>query len=251
MEKYGFIYLWRDKKHKRYYIGCHWGTIDDGYICSSTWMKNSYKRRPHDFKRKVLETNITKEELLTKEHKWLQLIKEKELGVKYYNLHRYHFGHWHSDPRSTLTVKQKLSEASKRLHQDPIYKQKFIEGRKNLPKHTKEQIERRLKSRAGYKHSDETKKKIGQSNLGKIKGPLSEETKQKLREGMVGEKNPFYGKTHTPECRAIMGAKISKAMKGKIPKNIAAITGLWWNNGIKNKRNPECPGDGWIRGILK
>lgn len=42
-EKYGFVYIWRDKKHNRYYIGCHWGTTDDGYICSSPWMKQAYK----------------------------------------------------------------------------------------------------------------------------------------------------------------------------------------------------------------
>ena len=35
MEKYGFVYIWFDRKHKRYYIGCHWGHEDDGYVCSS------------------------------------------------------------------------------------------------------------------------------------------------------------------------------------------------------------------------
>ena len=39
MEKYGFVYIWYDRKHKRYYIGCRWGTENDGYICSSSWMK--------------------------------------------------------------------------------------------------------------------------------------------------------------------------------------------------------------------
>ena len=51
---YGFVYIWRDKKHNRFYIGSHWGTIDDGYVCSSTWMKRSYLRRPGDFKRKII-----------------------------------------------------------------------------------------------------------------------------------------------------------------------------------------------------
>ncbi len=30
-QKYGFIYLWRDRKHNRYYLGSHWGSEDDGY----------------------------------------------------------------------------------------------------------------------------------------------------------------------------------------------------------------------------
>lgn len=36
MNKYGFIYLWYDRKHKRYYIGAHWGLKNDGYI----WWNN-------------------------------------------------------------------------------------------------------------------------------------------------------------------------------------------------------------------
>ena len=82
--KYGIVYLWYDKKYKRYYIGCHWGTENDGYICSSSWMKKSYKKRPQDFKRKILSIIKTnKKDLLQEEYKWLSLIKEEELGKKY------------------------------------------------------------------------------------------------------------------------------------------------------------------------
>lgn len=86
MGKTGFIYIWYDRKHKRFYIGCHWGTEDDGYICSSTWMRNSFKRRPNDFKRRIIRKGITKENLLEEEYKWLQLIPDDQLGKKYYNL---------------------------------------------------------------------------------------------------------------------------------------------------------------------
>jgi hypothetical protein len=57
MEKYGFVYIWFDRKHKRFYIGCHWGKENDGYVCSSPWMKQAYKHRPQDFKRKILKTD--------------------------------------------------------------------------------------------------------------------------------------------------------------------------------------------------
>ena len=77
MEKYGFVYIWFDRKHKRYYIGCHWGTENDGYICSSNWMRDAYNRRPNDFKRKILTTNITDRSIMfEKEHEWFSLIKE-------------------------------------------------------------------------------------------------------------------------------------------------------------------------------
>ena len=54
MNKYGFVYIWRDRKHARYYIGSHWGTEDDGYVCSSFWMKQAYKLRSEDFRRRIL-----------------------------------------------------------------------------------------------------------------------------------------------------------------------------------------------------
>lgn len=79
-EESGFIYIWRDKKYGRYYIGSHWGTEDDGYVCSSTWMKRAYARRPQDFKRRVIEIVENREELCAREHRWLQMIRSDELG---------------------------------------------------------------------------------------------------------------------------------------------------------------------------
>ena len=86
------------------------------------------------------------ENIFEQEHKWLQLIPDDQLGKKYYNLRKHKWGHWSTDINSSLTIKQKLSEASKKLHQDPIYREKFLEGRKKLPPQTKEQIEKRAKT---------------------------------------------------------------------------------------------------------
>src|SRR6185312_12704168 len=116
MAKYGFIYLWYDRKHKRYYIGSHWGTEDDGYVCSSKWMNKSYKRRPKDFKRRILKTNIeSKKATLEIENRWLSLIKEEELGIKYYNIYNREFGHWSTDLVLAEKVKGKLRGNKNRL----------------------------------------------------------------------------------------------------------------------------------------
>jgi hypothetical protein len=110
MEKYGFIYIWLDRKHKRFYIGCRWGHEDDGYICSSSWMKASYNRRPQDFKRRILARVFTnKQDLLNEEHKWLSLIKEEELCTKYYNMYNHKFGHW-STKDTSLSVRERMSK---------------------------------------------------------------------------------------------------------------------------------------------
>jgi hypothetical protein len=83
----GFVYIWRDKKHNRYYVGSHWGYPTDNYICSSVWMRNAYKRRPEDFKRRILETvSTTRQDLYNREYAWLSLIKKHEIGERYYNV---------------------------------------------------------------------------------------------------------------------------------------------------------------------
>ena len=85
--------------------------------------------------------------------------------------------------------------------------------------------------KSGYKHSEETRRKIGDSQRGEkhylygkpfpedAKRKMSESKKgkklsaahrQKMSESQKGEKNGFYGKKHTPESRQ----KMSNSLKG-------------------------------------
>ena len=120
MEAYGFVYLWYDRKHRRWYLGCRWGNESDGYICSSTWMKRAYKRRPQDFVRRIIARIYTdRKDLLKEEHRWLQMIKPEELGKRYYNLRNHHFGHWTTDENNRLIVTEKCSRSQKKRFSDP------------------------------------------------------------------------------------------------------------------------------------
>jgi group I intron endonuclease len=56
--------------------------------------------------------------------------------------------------------------------------------------------------------AEETKQKLREAHLGK---KMSDETIQKMSEARMGDKNPMYGKTHSPEARN----KISETHKGK------------------------------------
>jgi len=50
-------------------------------------MKQAYANRPEDFRRRILRVITTsREELLAEESRLLNLIKDYELGVRYYNL---------------------------------------------------------------------------------------------------------------------------------------------------------------------
>lgn len=112
MEKCGFVYIWLDRKHKRYYLGSHWGYEDDGYVCSSSWMMNAYKRRPNDFKRRIVSRVATnRSDLLDLEYQYLSLIEDHELGSKYYNITKHRNGHWTTDEGKRLTVAEKISKS--------------------------------------------------------------------------------------------------------------------------------------------
>lgn len=83
----GFVYIWRDKKYNKYYVGSHWGTEDDGYVCSSQNMRVNRKHRLNDFKRRILSRVTTnRDDLLKEEQRWIDMIKSEEFGHKYYNI---------------------------------------------------------------------------------------------------------------------------------------------------------------------
>ncbi len=213
-EKYGFVYIWRDKKRKMFYIGCHWGNVSDKYICSSDRMGHAYKRRPHDFKRKILETNIkNKSLLLEREYYWLQQIKTEELSKKYYNATNKKFGHWFE-----------TKDFSGKNH--PRYgKSHTEESRKKLSESHKGQIPWN-KGKTGI-YSEETRKKISDAHKGNEynKGKRhSDESKQKMSKTKIGKEPWNKGKKlgSNPEQ--------SKRMKGNIP----------WNKG---KKCPQITGE--------
>jgi hypothetical protein len=129
MEKYGFVYIWRDRKHNKYYVGCHWGFEDDGYICSSRWMIKSYKRRPTDFKRRILTRNIiSRAELFKEEFRYLNMIKPNEIKSRYYNLNIKATGHWCAYPENVKTIHEKIAMKTKEAMQRPDVRKNYLKG---------------------------------------------------------------------------------------------------------------------------
>lgn len=253
MEKTGFIYIWYDAKRKMYYIGCHWGTEDDGYICSSHRMLNAYNKRPKDFKRRIIERNIDRENLFEIEHKWLSFIKEDEYGDRYYNLITNHINHWtgSADENKRLSISEKISrtktgkkhnltpeQSTERGKRIAEAKQKKKEERLalGLPVRKKEKNSRPLRG----PESEETKHKKSETMKQKIKsgewkpwstgiktGPRSEETKQKIR-------NAVSGKTRTNEQK----------------KNISEANKASWSSGkYSNRKSNNMKDFIWVTNI--
>jgi len=179
--KYGFVYIWYDRKHKRYYVGCHWGQEDDGYICSSNWMRMAYTRRPEDFKRRILKRTTIRELLFELEDYYLNMIPNEEFGKRYYNLQN-NWKHWSEKEQQRLSISQKISQSRK--------------GNKYGPR------------------SEETKQKIREANLGKI---LSEETKQKISQANLGK--TISDKQRQAISKANKGIPRSDEVKKKISES--------------------------------
>lgn len=213
MEKYGFVYIWFDKKHKRFYIGSHWGNIDDGYICSSSWMKQAYDRRPSDFRRRILKRDILREHILKEEQRWLNMVSRDELGRRYYNLNGNCLYHWHNDPDKRLTVGQKISKANKGrvspakgIPCSEERKQRLSDLHKGVPKN--------------YNRSVETRAKISQNS------------KRLQAEGRVG----MCGRTHSEDTKQLMSK--NNAMNDPINRQKVADAkkGIrWLTNGVTKK----------------
>lgn len=185
MKKYGFIYIWYDRKRKMFYLGSHWGTENDGYICSSNRMRDAYRRRPNDFKRKIIQKNISRDILSNEEHKWLQMIPDVELGKKYYNLRKHKWGHWSTDISLNLSVQEKIKATLAK----PEVREKIGAANRGRVK-SEEEILKIKKARSKQVFTIETREKMSQSSKGTL--------------------NPFYGKKHSKETRSAMSEKAKK-----------------------------------------
>lgn len=204
MQKTGFVYIWYDRYRKMFYIGCHWGREDDGYICSSNRMRKSYRRRPQDFKRRIIQRGIPRESLLEEEFKWLSLIPDEELGKKYYNHSKRHFGHWSANPQKVQSMRERNLGPN-----NPMYGSKHTDE-------WKEAARQRMIDNNPFKgksHTDELKQKWSEqrkgmsSPCGMLGKKHSTETKKKMSEIHAGTNNAFYGRKHSEETKRKISEK--------------------------------------------
>ena len=121
-----FVYLWFDSKNRKFYLGKHKGTPDDGYTHSSTVMESFDVPPPH-MKRRILAYG-TDEEMCLLEHECLKNRKEKK-WERYYNKHL-------GDPRYIDQSGENNPSYKHGLANDPEWKKRI--NRKYYHKNKKE-----------------------------------------------------------------------------------------------------------------
>ena len=229
-KKYGFVYLWRDKKKSMFYVGSHWGYPNDGYVCSSPWMKNSYTKRPGDFKWRILlivETCVA--DLRVEEQRWLSRISPSELGKKYYNYKKVAKGF---DPDNPLPRNDaKRAQTLKERFLDPQFKER-MKGFWHSP----DAAEKRRISLTGKKASLETREKLRQAKFGKLRGPHSDLHKKRISEAQKGVPRPYAKRPLSEEQKMQISAKAKERWSDPEFKSAMAVRMV----GVSRKR--KVPG---------
>lgn len=222
MEKYGFVYLWRDKKHNKYYVGSHWGTETDGYICSSTNMRNNYRNRPLDFKRRILSKVFTnRQDLLQEEQRFLDMIHPEQFGRRYYNLTASSKpGSWWVNEETKRQVSAKMSAA--------------LKGKRCSP---------RTEFKPGQHPSPQTEFQKGQTAHNKGKSLIEQYGVDKAGEITTKLSLAKAGISRTSS---------STFKKGQRPWNYG-LSRILINNGLENKilYGTDVIPEGWVRGHIR
>jgi len=185
IETYAYVYLWYDKLYKWFYLGYTNGK-DPYYKGSGKNFKKEYKKRPNDFKRRLLAKSLNILEMRALEDRLIE-IRKSRFGISYYNMPNGGGGVIsHTDK-----VKKVISEAKIKNWQDPKYKKKklkdgFQSGEKHfrfgksLSKEHKESMSKIMKTEYSYErtHTSESRKKRSQAQLGRVKDPLTRKWKR-------------------------------------------------------------------------
>lgn len=194
----GFVYLWRNVKSNKKYIGSHKGTPDDGYVGSGVLFSRAYKKNPNDFVRQILYVGENYRKIEALVLRLLNAAKSKE----FYNLKNDAIGGW--EHAHTKEANQKRNATLSKLMKG-VY-----------PKHLMYDRSGSSNPMYGKKHTQEAKDKIALRRMGiaNKKQPVIE-----LISGAtfqtVNECAEFYGVTASTISTLMKKDKLVKRGKTK------------------------------------
>lgn len=200
---YGYVYLTTNLLNNKKYVGVHKAKeFDPMYKGSGKILWKAIEKHGWDnFKVEILKWCFSKEDLFESERIEIEN-RNAVLSEEYYNIMPGGYG---GDNKSYLTEEEYAS-----------YIEKIRQSKINRPLTEKESehLEKMHKIWKGQHHTEESKQKSRESNLGQKR---SDSTRKHLSENhadVSGKNNPFYGKKHSEETRRKI--KENSGVKGKI-----------------------------------
>lgn len=222
---YGFVYLWFDTKRNMFYVGSHWGKLDDGYVCSSNRMRFVYRDRPHTFRRRILYylRVADRSVLLQEEKRWLDMIHDQELNKKYYNARKNAIG-LSPEEMSTLS-KEYWDRPGSRKKQSEILKQQLTEERCKTHSEFMKQKWQDPEYRGKIKRTGVTKDMMTEDGIRRrkeatAKRVCSPETRERMRLAAIARcstpeyQAKFRARVHNKVVNEKRNASIRKLKKG-------------------------------------
>lgn len=197
---FGFVYLWYDRKKKLFCIGSTKQSLEHRYKSGTGYFSLAYKKRPQDFKRRVLfyDTIGDRDRLFEEEQRWLNMIKDEELcnnANKRSGTHRYY------------NMKKRASGGNGGAHKGKKFDDEWRANIRKASRGRQVSDETKAKMSAaqlGKKLSDEHRQKLSESKKGR---PISEQQKQYLSEFWKNKPKPPRTREH---CENIRLAQLGK-----------------------------------------
>lgn len=267
---FGYIYKTTNMVNGKIYIGKRRGEFDDTYLGSGRYLNNSINKYGRDqFSVEVIDTCDSLSDQNSKERYWIAYyratdatmynisdggdggdtfsgmsIEDRVQRVEKLKANGY-FSTISSDERKKLhelgTAKRSQTLSARREHNNgyaftDLQRQRMSEAGKRRAPVSDETKAKILQSRinSDYHISEETKRKIAESNRGKTRSlEVRQEMSRRLKGKCTGSDNHFYGKTHSDDVKARIGELNKAGVCGGVGR-------IWINNGQLNKRvKPE------------
>jgi group I intron endonuclease len=196
----GFVYLWKNYKNNKMYLGSHLGKTNDGYVGSGVYFKRAYNKNPENFKRIILYTGSNFIEI----EDFLLKFFDAANNDSFYNLKNDAIGGWEHCNTKEIKEKRGLSLSKAKKGKAPVCSSRDKSGINN-PMY-------------GKKHSNITKQKISEkrSGIANRKIPVIEITSGMYFE-KVNDAAEYYGITSSTMSALIKNKRITKGKcKNKI-----------------------------------
>lgn len=221
-----YIYCITNKIDGRKYVGkcVRPSNKSENYYGSGTYIRSSIKEHGiENFTKEILEDNVTDGMLCEREVFWI-----KELNTRHpvgYNLTD------GGDGANNISdeTKKKISETMKKV---AVFSEEFLQQQKqdkkgqNHPMYGTRATEETKKKMSEYHKANPVKFWLGKKQPIEVTEKIAAKNRgrkhnQNFIDGMTGENNPFYGKTHSEETKEkIRDGQINKTPEQKLEKYI-------------------------------